>query len=114
MAWLIGYPRTKVKWHPTIDGKKCVKCGMCMNCGHRVFGWTDGGAVVARPNECVVGCSTCANLCLGNAITFPPLEEVRKLYKENKIWGKVKKDLIKKGIIPAEKDKTQKGNLEDK
>ena len=37
MAWLTGYPREKVDWFPTIDPEKCVKCGMCMNCGQSVF-----------------------------------------------------------------------------
>ena len=33
MTWITGYPREKVNWHPTVDPDKCVKCGMCMNCG---------------------------------------------------------------------------------
>jgi MinD superfamily P-loop ATPase len=39
-----------------------------MNCGKNVFDWTEEGARVARPYDCQVGCSTCANFCLGNAI----------------------------------------------
>ena len=30
----------KVNWHPTIDPDKCVKSGMCMNCGQGVYDWT--------------------------------------------------------------------------
>ena len=99
MAWLVGYPRDKVEWYPTIDPDKCVKCGMCMNCGKNVFNWTEEGARVARPYDCQVGCTTCATLCLGNAITFPNIETIRELYKKEGIWAKVKKDLKDKGKI---------------
>lgn len=100
MAWLTGYPREKIKWHPTVDRDKCVKCGICMNCGKGVFDWSDEvGAVVARPNKCVVGCTTCANLCLGDAITFPDIEEVKKIYKREDIWSKVKTQLQEEGKL---------------
>jgi len=99
MPWLTGYPREKVEWFPTIDPKKCLKCGICMNCGRKVFDWTDEGPVVARPYECVVGCTTCANLCRGNAITFQSITEIRKLYKKENIWDKVKKTLAQEGKL---------------
>ena len=99
MAWLVGYPRDKVEWFPTIDPDKCVKCGMCMNCGKNVFDWTEEGARVARPYDCQVGCTTCSALCLGNAITFPDVETIRDLYKKEGIWAKVKNDLKEKGKI---------------
>ncbi len=51
MAWLAGYPREKVNWHPTVDLEKCVKCGMCMNCGRQVYKWTKEGPVVANSFE---------------------------------------------------------------
>lgn len=99
MAWLVGYPREKINWHPTIDPEKCVKCGMCMNCGRNVYDWTEEGPVVARPNQCIVGCNTCANLCMGNAISFPEKETIREIYKREKIWSKVKKQLEEEGKI---------------
>jgi NAD-dependent dihydropyrimidine dehydrogenase PreA subunit len=102
MAWLFGYPRDKVNWYPTIVEEKCVSCGMCMNCGKKVYEWVDGKPKVVRPNECVVGCSTCANLCQGSAIRFPRVKEIRTLYEQNKIWDAVKKDLIEKGVIPKQ------------
>jgi len=99
MPWLSGYPREKVEWYPTIDPEKCVKCGMCMNCGKSVFDWTEDGAVVARPYACVVGCTTCANLCMANAITFPEVGDIRKLYEQEGIWAKVKDQLEKEGKL---------------
>jgi len=68
MAWLTGYSRENVDWFPTVDPEKCVKCGICMNCGKNVYDWTKDGAIVARPFNCVVGCTTCANLCLGKML----------------------------------------------
>lgn len=49
--------------------------------------------MVVKPYDYVAGCSTCANLCVGEAITFPSIEQVRELYKKEKIWSKVKKVL---------------------
>jgi len=102
MAWLVGYPREKIDWFPTIDSGKCVRCGMCMNCGKRVFDWTKEGARVARPYSCIVGCTTCANLCLGNAISFPDIEMVREVYKREAVWSKVKKQLAEEGRVGVE------------
>jgi len=99
MPWLVGYPREKIDWFPRLDLDKCVKCGMCMNCGKGVYEWGDDGPRVAYPHQCVVGCATCANLCRGEAIDFPDIEKVRKIYKEEKIWAKVKKSLEEEGKI---------------
>jgi len=104
MAWLTGYPREQVEWYPTIDPEKCVKCGMCMNCGAEVYDWTPEGARVARPYRCVVGCTTCASLCLANAISFPEIQTVRELYKRQGIYGKVKKQLQQEGRLDIRKD----------
>lgn len=100
MPWLSGYPREKVNWQPTIDPAKCVKCAMCMNCGKNVFEWTDEGPVVARPYACVVGCSTCATLCQGRAISFPDPEQLRQLYRKHRIWEAVREALEAEGKIP--------------
>jgi len=99
MPWLVGYPRDQITWYPTVDADKCIRCGLCMNCGKSVYEWTAHGPVVVRPNSCVPGCSTCANLCPANAITFPPLENLRALYKREKIWAKVTKDLKERGVL---------------
>ena len=102
MPWLAGYPREKVNWQPTIDESKCVKCGMCMNCGKQVFEWRDGRPAAVRPKECVVGCSTCATLCQGQAITFPDSDELRELYRKHRIWKAVREALRAEGKLPAE------------
>jgi NAD-dependent dihydropyrimidine dehydrogenase PreA subunit len=99
MAWLTGYPREKIEWYPTVNPEKCVKCGMCMNCGKKVFDWTEQGARVARPYDCIVGCATCANLCAGRAISFPDIEVVLKIYRSEGIWAKVKQHLIEEGKL---------------
>lgn len=108
MAWFAGYPREKINWHPTIDDEKCVKCGMCMNCGQKVYKWTEDGPVVARPNKCVVGCTTCATLCMGDAISFPDKKTLRELYKKEGIWAKVKRELEAEGRLEAEKSAEKK------
>ena len=102
MAWLTDYPREKVNWSPTIDLNKCVKCGMCMNCGKQVYTWTKEGPVVENPLSCLVGCTTCANLCQGEAISFPDKKVLRALYKKEHLWAKVTKQLKAQGkLTPA-------------
>jgi len=99
MAWLTGYPREKIDWFPTVDQEKCVQCGMCMNCGRTVYDWTPEGPRVARPYQCIVGCTTCANLCMGKAISFPDVDYVRDVYGREGIWGKVKRQLEEDGKL---------------
>lgn len=111
MAWLTGYPRERIAWFPTIDETKCVKCGMCMNCGKNVYDWTPEGAKASRPYQCVVGCSTCASLCLGNAITFPDILTVREIYKREGIWSEVKRQLMEEGRLEIKSQQAVRRNL---
>jgi len=106
MAWFAGYPREKIQWYPTIDLEKCVECGICMNCGAKVYKWTEDGPVVDKPYKCTVGCTTCATLCRGNAISFPDKNALRELYQKERIWSKVKKELKKEGLLEVEEDST--------
>ena len=101
MPWLAGYPREKVEWFPTIDETKCVSCGMCLNCGKNVYEWNvaKNKPEVRKPYECVVGCSTCANLCLGKAISFQDINKVKELYKKEGIYPKVKAVLKEEGKV---------------
>ena len=103
MSWLSGYPRENIKWFPTIDTAKCVKCGMCMNCGKGVYKWTEKGPEIVQPYNCVIGCTTCGNLCLGNAVSFPDIQQVREIYKKEGIWAKVKKQLEQEGKLQVTK-----------
>ncbi len=50
------------------------------------------------------GCTTCANLCLGNAISFPDIKEVREIYSREGIWAKVKKQLAEEGKLLIRKE----------
>ena len=100
MPWFAGVERAQINWSPTIDAAKCVSCGVCMNCGKKVFAWEDGKSKVVNPTACVVGCSTCANLCQGEAVSFPPLSQLRAFYKEHKIWPKVRRAMEESRAIP--------------
>lgn len=100
MPWFAGVAREEIDWGPTIDAEKCVSCGLCLNCGKNVFEWVNGKSTVVRRDECVVGCMTCANLCQGHAISFPPLEDLRRFYREHHVWKQVKEAMIASGKIP--------------
>jgi hypothetical protein len=39
------------------------------------------------------------NLCLGDAISFPPVDEIRAFYKQKNVWTHVKRVLKEEGII---------------
>jgi NAD-dependent dihydropyrimidine dehydrogenase PreA subunit len=81
-----GIPRDEIDWFPAVNLAKCSRCGACAeNCPHDTYDW-DKKPIVARPYNCVVGCTGCANDCPERAITFPTLEwlrdELRKLKKK--------------------------------
>ncbi len=77
-----GYPREAIPWFPTVNEDLCSGCGVCLKlCSTHCLGPADGGKVrVADPFACVVGCSSCANVCKPKAITFPP-RAMLELYK---------------------------------
>ncbi|MBI1941605.1 MAG: ferredoxin family protein [Acidobacteria bacterium] len=71
-----GFP-----WFPTIDYDVCISDLDCVNfCPHEVFEWDKdtGRPLVARPDNCVPGCDSCAQLCHEKAISFPSKEEFRQ------------------------------------
>ena len=91
-----GIPRENIKWHPTVDDSKCIGCGMCATgCGRKVYGfdYEKKKPVVLRLNNCMVACVTCANTCLKDAISFPPVENVRDIIKKEKILAKALNEL---------------------
>ena len=91
-----GVPRKKIKWNPEVDYEKCVGCGMCAaGCGRNVYDWDFAldKPVVARPDNCLVGCVTCSNTCLAGAIKFPSMDVLKKIIVENKILTAAKSEL---------------------
>lgn len=69
---------------------------MCATgCGRKVYGFDYGKKkpVVLRPDNCMVACVTCANTCLQEAISFPPVEYVRGLIKKEKLLVRSKEEL---------------------
>jgi len=94
-----GVPREEIDWSPTIDETKCVGCGMCVTtCGRDVFDFDveKKKATVARPLQCMVGCSSCESWCVFEAISFPDKKRVRDFIKEKKILLTAKKQLEEK------------------
>ena len=100
--WIGDLDRSKINWGPTVDYDFCIGCGMCMHCGRNVYDWKDGLPHVARYDRCMPGCRTCMNLCPVDAITFPPLEDVKAYLEKEKIYDRIKGILIKSGKIPQD------------
>jgi len=93
-----GIDRKTIDWSPTVDEDKCIGCGICfVGCGKKVydFDFKKNKTVVARPLNCMVGCTTCQVTCLADAISFPDKGYVRKIIKDNAILANVKKELKK-------------------
>ena len=95
-----GIPREEIDWHPTIDENRCIGCGMCVtSCGRKVyrFEYCKKKPIVTSPNNCLVGCQTCANLCPAKAIKFAEGDKTRKkaqkIITEFDILPKIKKEL---------------------
>jgi len=79
----LGYrvPREQIPWYPTIDVEKCTGCRTCYEfCSHGTYEWDEerGMPVVKNPFNCIVGCSSCALQCPGEAIMFPPLSVLKQ------------------------------------
>jgi CDP-4-dehydro-6-deoxyglucose reductase len=69
-----GYPREAIPWFPTVNEDACNGCGICLKlCStHCLIPTEEGKVRVGDPFACVIGCSSCANVCKPKAITFPP------------------------------------------
>ncbi len=90
-----GVPRSEVQWGPTVNYEQCIGCGLCyMVCGGRVvYDWdmVQGRPVVARFDNCMPGCTTCANFCPAQAIVFPLLDSLHALRDQHRIVAKARK-----------------------
>ena len=92
-----GVPREKIHWNPTVDENVCIGCGTCVTgCSRLVYRYDfeKNKAVVYDPLNCLVGCTTCANVCPVNAISFPPLEIVDSLISQVSVHHSIEDDLI--------------------
>ncbi|MBK9167780.1 MAG: ferredoxin family protein [Bryobacterales bacterium] len=82
-------PREKIPWFPVINADACIHDRECIDfCRNDVFDWNEalGLPEVNRPNNCVVACDACAQICPSEAISFPDPTEfkatMRKLISE--------------------------------
>lgn len=92
-----GIPREEIPWLPTVDAEACIGCQLCyITCGRAVFEMQENVAVAVSAMECMVGCSTCGNVCPTNAIAFPNLDTVWKMERERQIFRTVKKEALRK------------------
>lgn len=67
-------------------------------CGREVYSYdfADRRSVVVKPYNCLVGCTTCSNLCPAGAIEFPSIEIVREAIKKYGVFKVVKEKLKEK------------------
>lgn len=91
-----GIPRDEIEWYPTVHKNKCTGCGMCVtSCGRNVFDFDPDNkkAVVARPLQCMVGCTSCQVWCIYDAISFPDPDDVKNLIKKRGVLKLAKQQL---------------------
>ena len=91
-----GIPREEIGWSPNVDTDRCIGCGMCVtSCGRNVFDYDaeQKKAAVARPLQCMVGCTSCETWCVYGAISFPDKDYVRRLIRERGVLKQAKQEL---------------------
>jgi NAD-dependent dihydropyrimidine dehydrogenase PreA subunit len=77
----VDIPQEQIAWFPTIDYGLCTADRACLDfCHNDVFHWNEVGArvEVANRDNCVLGCTSCAQICPVEAISFPDKEELRQ------------------------------------
>jgi len=84
-----GVPREKIPWRPKINYDKCISCGRCVEfCHNYVFDFKEKAgkrlSVVKNPNNGVVFCRGCEDICPTAAITHPSEEETQKVIDQLK------------------------------
>lgn len=91
-----GIPREQIDWRPTIVIERCNGCGVCaISCQQEVyaFDYEQNQPVVVAPRQCTVGCTTCATICVQDAIEFPSMKYLRQMIQQNKFLRQAK-DLL--------------------
>ena len=91
-AWH-GIPRGEIVWHPSVVAERCVGCGLCVtSCGRGVyaFDYERNKPAVMAPDRCMVGCTTCATICLQDAIEFPSRGYIRGLIRKARLLRQAK------------------------
>lgn len=74
---------TALVWGPTIDSELCDGCRACLDfCRQGVYDFAEDKVEVVEKDGCIPGCSHCAGLCDNGAISFPPLDELRRMRAE--------------------------------
>ena len=84
-----GVARNKIPWYPIIDYEKCITCGKCVDYCHKgvfEFEEKDGKkrTVVKKPNNCVVFCRGCEDICPAKAITHSSEKVTQKIIRKLK------------------------------
>ena len=104
-----GIARESIPWFPAVNHAKCIGCELCfVTCGRGVYDVHDHKAWPERQYDCVVGCTTCENICSTQAITFPDRQLVQKTEREHKILAIVRKEAdAKHAKLDAEKARAQ-------
>ena len=91
-----GIPRAKIPWYPTIDFNKCISCGKCVKyCKLGVYCSKDldgkNQPNVVNPNNCVVLCKGCQDICPSGAIDHPSRKETVNLIRKLRRIQEIKK-----------------------
>jgi len=97
-----GIPRKEIKWYPKTIEENCIGCGLCyLTCGRAVydFDFERKRPIVARPYNCMVGCSTCGTICTQDAIEFPGLGFIRGLVRKKKPISAAKKQIEEREMV---------------
>jgi Pyruvate/2-oxoacid:ferredoxin oxidoreductase delta subunit len=103
-----GIPRDTIPWFPTVSHDTCIGCELCfVTCGRGVYDVREHKAWADHPYDCMVGCTTCANICPTQAISFPDKQLVQKIEREHKILSLVRKEAATKHAkIDADKSRS--------
>jgi NAD-dependent dihydropyrimidine dehydrogenase PreA subunit len=86
-----GVPREKIPWDPKIDYEKCITCGKCVDFCHmtafKLAGNDGEKRTVVLPNQCVVFCKGCEDVCPVGAISHPSEEKTQQIIDKLKKVG---------------------------